>query len=275
MHESWHARSAAERLLSLRLLGPLILALTLWPLPLAAQLTGIVTGTVTTADSVPLSAARVSVIGTTIVATTHQDGGFRMTGVPVGNQTIQVNMLGYKPALLSLQMGTAETLKVQVTLTSEPVEIAAVEVRPDFYVPPEIRGFQERRARGSGTYFTHDDIARMQPRLLTDVLRRVAGVQIAPVNGEYGTSYTVQTGRNAGGLAARTCPVLFYVNGAPFPLSSDVPINHFIAPEDVVALEVYTGVAQIPAQFNSGMYSARCGVVVIWTRSGPEPTRSR
>ena len=67
----------------------------------------------------------------------------------------------------------------------------------------------------------------------------------------------------------------FYVNGAPFPLTHDVAINNYVSPDEVAAVEVYTGTSQIPAQFSSSQYNARCGVVVIWTRSSNDPRRSR
>jgi hypothetical protein len=36
---------------------------------------------------------------------------------------------------------------------------------------------------------------------------------------------------------------------------------------DIVALEVYTGPADVPGEFAGR--TAGCGVVVVWTRSGP------
>jgi hypothetical protein len=63
------------------------------------------------------------------------------------------------------------------------------------------------------------------------------------------------------------------MNGMPFPMTSDGVINSFIGPEEVEAVEVYTGTSQIPPQFNST--NARCGVVVIWTLNGKESRHSR
>lgn len=108
----------------------------------------------------------------------------------------------------------------------------------------------------------------MQPRLFTDVLRRVPGVQIQPVTGPFGTSYGVRMGRTPGVSGSRPCPVLYYVNGVPFPVAADIEINHFIGPDDVAAIEVYSGAARIPPQFHSSVHDARCGVIVIWTYSG-------
>jgi hypothetical protein len=40
-----------------------------------------------------------------------------------------------------------------------------------------------------------------------------------------------------------------------------------------VAVEVYAGTSQVPQEFSSGMYNTRCGIVIVWTRSGPEKPR--
>jgi hypothetical protein len=67
--------------------------------------------------------------------------------------------------------------------------------------------------------------------------------------------------------------MLFFMNGSTFPLPGDQPINDFVAPEEVIALEVYAGSSEIPAQFNTSRFNSRCGVIVVWTRYGPGPRR--
>ena len=109
-------------------------------------------------------------------------------------------------------------------------------------------------------FFTRDEITRLQPRQLTDVLRRVPGVQVRSVNGTYGDNQSVT-------MRGSRCQMMFYVNGSPLPISADVPINHFVAIEEVVAIEVYAP-SEMPPQFNSTSYNARCGLVSVWTRSG-------
>ena len=244
------------------------LALLFWPGLLAAQELGTLTGTVTAADKTPVAQARVTVVGTALVAVTRVDGGFHVAGVAPGAQTLDVRMLGYKPTLLPVEVEAGESLHVQVILAVEPVPLPAVHVTAERAVRPELRGFEERRARGAGLFFTREDIARMQSRLFTDVLRRVPGIQIQPVAGAFGTGYVVQLARSTGIMGNRSCPVLFYVNGAPFPITGDQAINHFIAPDDVVGVEVYAAISRIPAQFSSSMHNARCGVIAIWTYGG-------
>jgi hypothetical protein len=122
-----------------------------------------------------------------------------------------------------------------------------------------MRGFEERRQNGPGTFITRDDIVRLHPRHVTDVLRRVPGLQIRPVAGFYGENLAVM-------MRGSRCPVMFYVNGSPLPIA-EVAINNYIAAEDLMGVEVYS-TSELPAQFNSSAGSAKCGMVGLWTRSG-------
>jgi hypothetical protein len=184
-------------------------------------------------------------------------------------------MLGYAPVALPVDIVAGETFNIRLQLVAEPVVLSTVEIKADSIVNPLMKGFEARRARGMGRFFDRNDIIEMQPRVFTDVLRRVAGMQVQTAAENYGPGSMVQTSRNTGGMGNRPCPVEFYVNGTPLPLVRDGGINHFISPDEVVGVEVYNGTSQIPPQFNSAMYNTRCGVVVIWTRSGPEPVKAK
>jgi hypothetical protein len=235
-------------------------------LQLPAQSTGTLTGRITASDGSPIGQAQIAVRGTVLRAVAAADGGFRLAGVPIQAQTLDVRMLGYEPRALSVDVRADESVDIQVMLVAIALPLEAVEVVSDVAVTPAMRGFNERRSRGPGVFFTRDDIARMQPRAFTDVLRRVPGLQIRPIRGGLGNNVSVQT-------RGSECQMLFFLNGNAFPIPSDQPINHFVAPEEVIAVEVYSGSSEIPAQFNSSRFNSRCGVVVIWTRHGPERRR--
>ncbi|MDP9200348.1 MAG: TonB-dependent receptor [Gemmatimonadota bacterium] len=251
------------------------LALTLFTAArVGAQESGTLKGTVSTAEKKPLSQARISVVGTALAAIADTDGTFRISALPLGSQSVEVKLLGYATILIPVQIESGKDARVEVTLTAILVPLQTVKVTGDTLILPEMRRFAERRARGSGTFFTRADIDRMEARLFTDVLRRVPGMQIEPLDGSFGPTYSVQTSRNQGTNGGRACQVLFYVNGVPFPSVGDIAINHFISPGEVAAVEVYSGASQIPPEFNSSMYNARCGVVLVWTRIGTSASRT-
>lgn len=243
-------------------LAPLFL-----PLTLRAQNYDSVTGTVTSGNQGPLVHAWVNMVGTGVWALTTDDGSFRLDAVPPGIHTLEVRMLGYRPASLPINVELGKAQRVDVALTAMAVPIDPMTVTGDG-TPFELRGFEERRARGLGTFFTREQIKRMQPRLVTDVLRRVPGMQIWSEPGAYGNNLSARSSRATGVSGSRPCPVLFYVDGTPFPVTGDIPINTYVSPAEIAAVEVYAGTSQIPVQFLSTALNARCGVIVIWTVSG-------
>jgi hypothetical protein len=242
-------------------LGSLLVGLGALQLP--AQSTGTLTGRVTAADGSPVAQAQIVVRGTPLRAVAATDGAFRLTGVPIQAQTLDVRMLGYAPRALDVDVLSDRPVDVHVVLVAVALPLGTIEVSSDALVTPAMRAFHERRARGPGAFFTRDEIERMQPRVFTDILRRVPGLQIRPVRGGLGNNVSVQS-------RGSECQMLFFMNGTAFPIPSDQPINHFVSPEEVVGVEVYNGSSEIPAQFNASRFNSRCGVIVIWTRHGPE-----
>lgn len=264
-------RSMAHRLILVFL--PVFFGETILSAELASQSAGIVSGTVTAPNRMPVAEARVRLVGTDLATVTRVDGVFHVAQVPAGHQTLEVRMVGYSPKLMPFDIAAGATLHVSLVL--EPLALETVKVRADASFSPGMGGFEERRSHGNGRYFTREDIEKMQARQVTDVLRRVPGMRIQTGSGAFGGSQTAQSGRNISSAGSRTCPMAYYLNGTPFPLSNDVPINHYVTPDEVVAMEVYTGASQIPAEFNSTGSTSRCGVVVIWTRSGVDSRVSR
>lgn len=239
-----------------------------------AQESGALAGKVIGSDKQPLPYARVEVVGTRLAAIADTEGTFRINAPPLGAQSVEVRLLGYEAILVPVRIEPGKVARLEVTLTALPIPLRRVTVNADTLVLPEMRRFAERRARGAGRFFTRQDIDRMEARVFTDILRRVPGMQIEPSEGSFGQTYSAQTSRNQGTNGARSCPVMFLVNGVPLATGGDVAINHFVSPGEVNAVEVYSGASQIPSEFNSIGSTARCGVVVIWTRISTSPSRS-
>lgn len=226
---------------------------------------GSLTGIVTTMEDAPVARARVGIAGNATYALSGDNGAFRVDRLNPGRHSLEVRMIGYAQTVIPIEIRSGQTARVHVILLAEPVALDTVKVtaRPREPLTPQMRDFEARRARGGGKFFTRAEIAAMQARVFTDILRRAPGLAVFPIPGQQGgfAAHGTRVG------AARACPVLFFMNGSPLALPPDVAINNFIAPEDVAGIEVYTA-SQIPPQFNSALHGARCGVVVIWMRSG-------
>jgi len=88
--------------------------------PASAQ-QGAITGTVTDAGTgSPVSGAQVFVAGTQLGTLTNQDGSYRLEGVPTGQQTVRVRLIGYQRAsrTVDVSAGQAATADFQLSQTA-------------------------------------------------------------------------------------------------------------------------------------------------------------
>ena len=231
------------------------------------QGTGVLSGTVRSPDGALLAGAEIVVAGAPGVLSAA-DGHYVLSGVRLGEHAVEARLIGYHTAATTLNFQTGVTLQWNVTLEVNPVPVDPVDVSANRALTPALAAFYSRRDRGTGTYFTRREIEAMNARDLTDVLRRVPGARVVPIPGPFGTTNTLQLSRSQDTGMGRACPILYYVNGIPFPVRADIGIDAYVRAQDVEAVEVYSGSSRIPAEFTSSGQTSRCGVVALWTRAG-------
>jgi outer membrane cobalamin receptor len=104
-----------------------------------------------------------------------------------------------------------------------------------------------------GHLITRDQIERLHPFRVSDLLRTVPGIQVVP--GRFGDTIRTTEG----------CVPAVFLDGLRFPLMGE-SIDDLVNPNDVEMIEVYPHATGAPVEL-TGAGSA-CGVVAIWTRRG-------
>lgn len=203
----------------------------------------------------PLVGAQVVVVGLGIGALTDATGTARLPGLQPGSKTVLVRYLGYaeQQAMVILEEGKVSLLEFD--LQAAPIQLAEVRVKAPRRSTLHRNGFFERRGGGFGVFMTREQIEDMQPRYMSDVLRRVAGISLS-TTGFGGTSRATMRGTKVLG----NCPIQYYLDGT---MTSGFNIDE-VMPSDVEGVEIYRGASTIPPAYNKG--TALCGVILIWTR---------
>jgi outer membrane receptor for ferrienterochelin and colicins len=107
-----------------------VTALVTWlvALPLAAQATGRISGTVTGVEGAPIHGASVVVLGTRLAGVTDQNGFYLIHGVQPGEHQLRVGSLGYREHLVAVRVSAGATATANAQLQGRPIELGNVVV---------------------------------------------------------------------------------------------------------------------------------------------------
>ena len=201
------------------------------------------------------------------VAVSEDDGRFRVSGVPIvwGSNQVLVGGLSYADEITELWIADPnETFELSVTLRPLPIELAGIVVEGDrtlLSFNRRMQPFYERRERGFGRFFTRLEIEERNPIEFTDLMRGVPGVLLTQVGL---SSWHIEFSRAGQGFKRCASPLIYldgiFVGGA----NRYVDLNSLVHPDQLEGIEIYKGLAQVPARF--GRSGNACGVIVIWTR---------
>jgi hypothetical protein len=220
------------------------------------------TGTVTAAVGnrpVPNAVVR---FGAGQEARTNERGEWMLSDAPIGTRMLEIRALGFYPERRAVDVvpGSAPLNSALLTLRNvlDTARITAARVSN-----LHMRGFEERRKNtGAGHFITAQEIARRAPSVLSDVLRLVPGMRFER-SGNDGAE-TMILMRATFGLEEKCTPEIFIDNRFLGYMSGE-DLNMAVRPNDVAGIEVYPA-SMAPPDFNRGMASSHCGVIVIWTK---------
>jgi iron complex outermembrane receptor protein len=236
-------------------LGVLLAAL--WSVPLSAQSTGTIRGTVTDVGSrLPISGVTVA-FGARL-AVTQSDGTYRMSGVPAGTDTLRARMIGYTPVARMVTVAAGQTAVVDLTMNAQAVNLAELVVV----------GYGEQSAgniTGAVTSISSSEFNTGRVVTPTELIQnKVAGVQVIESN-EPGGRTSIRI-RGATSTTASSDP-LYVIDGVPLGnggiTTGRDPLN-FINSDDIESITVLRDASA------ASIYGANAanGVVLITTKRG-------
>lgn len=222
----------------------------------------------------PIEGVRIA-INDTLIAVTDPVGDFSVQHrIADGVNRLTVQRIGYETLVQEFRI---EPLATEITLIIDlpPQAERLTDIVVKSHTPAlnrKLEGFYRRLRQGIGQFLTPEEVAQIPASKATDILRRVAGLRVFPgdVKSEFALARCVRYQPRA------------YVNGVE-PFGADIgdidrprvyvdgqelssaDIDLTLNPGDISAVEVYTGGAQMPPEFNRAA-PGRCGVIVIWTK---------
>lgn len=222
-----------------------------------SRLTGSV---VDKASSAPLARVQIIYVGDSRSVLSDSAGRYTFDGLPSGIVRFAIRAAGFPVTALTVALMPGESMVRVIELDSSSAGRSAAQKLPGVSIGapapfgPRFADFERRRVTGAGQYLTAAQIEKGGYNSLQDAMRNMRGVDVDC----------------GGGLGCH-----IRMTRAPMQCNPDYVVDervdNFFGPQiairDIQGLEVYTGPTDVPGEFAGR--NAGCGVIVIWTKSGP------
>ena len=201
----------------------------------------------------PLAGAHVGV--DSLLRVSNSQGRAQFEGLASGEIAIGAAFLGYAPMDTTLTL--ARSSRVTFLMKPTSLAIGEVEVEADRFNAARLArvGFYSRQESRAGTFLTPEDIEKRGASLFSDLLRSVPGLRIET---SFGRTTLTSTRR-------RDCSPSIYFDGTHARGLAEqletVPLD------GVLAVEIYRGPSEVPAEFAATVTGAECGAILVWTRA--------
>ena len=258
----------------------LLLCALLFAAPIAAQGTGALTGrVVNAATNQPVAGVELSIPAISRTVLTDSGGTFVLRDIAVARYQVVLHKVGFQPlssTIATTGADVAEQILRLAPIATELSEVVVVSSMADL----RLTSFEEhRRARMGGSFLTAKQLEQERGRALADVLQTVSGADIVRLgrgSAYFATrrgydSFMNMPGVGAGDRMRGASPGLCYaavvVNNV-FVYRGEGGDELFdlnsLAPDDILAIEVYKGGATMPLEYNATRKT--CGLLVIFTK---------
>jgi hypothetical protein len=223
----------------------------------------------------PVESAELELVGDNTTRLSDGNGRFSFPDLTPGVYRVTVRHFAYDPMEQIVNVPNNRTIEVSFNMSADPIELEPLVVTVVRDQRLELRGYYDRRDLGekigNGVFFNEEEIDRLMPTRVTNLLQWVPGITVDCGQGPRYCRVVMRGGspslssRAQGGCVNSNV----YLDGvrvirdtSPSPES----IDNFVSPADIVGMEVYRSPSEVPAEFAGSV--GRCGAIVIWTGSG-------
>jgi hypothetical protein len=210
-------------------------------------------------DTVSIRGATVTIDHTIEAGTTDSAGIVRIPDLEDGGHIIEVVARGYQAYFDNFNTGANVRQPIQLELL--PIPASDTAKAKGEKTDLTFAGFDTRRAKGQGRFFTRAQLDQASGRPLANLLKIDAGAFIAP--GPHGESQLAMRSASA----SSPCYAAVIRDGVriyPFAGASPPNLDKIFA-EQLSGVELYARAATVPAELRD---AATCGALVLWTRDG-------
>jgi len=214
-------------------------------------------------DTVSIRGAAVTIDHTIEAGYTDSAGIVRIPDLLDGGHIIEVVARGYQAYFDNFTTGA----NVQQPIQLELLPVAATDTAKAKGQKTDLKfvGFDARRSKGQGKFFTRAQLDAASGRPLANLLKMDAGAFI--VAGAHAESQLAMRPQGAAASASSPCYAAVVRDGVriyPFAGANPPDLDKIFA-EQLVGIELYARPATVPAELRD---AATCGALVLWTRDG-------
>lgn len=207
----------------------------------------------------PMEGVEVYIAGTDRTTRTDARGYWRIENPPVGPHVVVARQLGYAPAVREIVIESAATDTIPLPLRRYPQKLSAVEIQAETnaaYTNANITAERLMQLRvGSGRLYTRDQILRLQPYSVAELVMGVPGLIVKRGRGEIVATIT-RSGVGSMSVKDQPCQLQFYLDGVAIDNEVVASLNPF----EFRSVEVYPQSVMLTGL---PMRRDKCGAIVI------------
>jgi hypothetical protein len=224
----------------------------------------------------PVDGVEVTDVFSGTKTTTNKTGTISLFFLPEGGSLVRVRKVGYEMQTFPVSISPNDTLPVTdvIAKATQLPTVVVTDSGPGRRISPGLRGFEERRNQGYGSFVSDEELRKGEDRTLTNIITsKIPG--ITSVQGP-GVARYLTSGRKACAgraftmCASSNCYVTVYIDGAKVFDNANrgaaMQLIDFdrLNVQDYAGVEYYASGATTPPQYNAT--SDGCGTLVLWTK---------